>query len=106
MLQSTTERMPEAASTRTIDLSGVRLDWGRLTKDSIGRFTYGEIGYDAAAAAMDQGFAGTGQTGNQRLDRTAMIAAGRIDDSIGSPSFGLQQSRVIKRSNGYFDAVR
>ena len=58
--------MPEAASTRTIDLSGVRLDWGRLTKDSIGRFTYGEIGYDAAAAAMDQGFAGTGQTGNQR----------------------------------------
>jgi hypothetical protein len=55
---------------------------------------------------MDQGFAGTGQTGNQRLDRTAMIAAGRIDDSIGSPGFGLQQSRVIKRSNGCFDAVR
>jgi hypothetical protein len=55
---------------------------------------------------MDQGFAGPGQTGNQRLDCTAMIAAGRIDDSIGSPSFGLQQRRVIKRSNDCFDAVR
>ena len=55
---------------------------------------------------MDQGFAGTGQTGNQRLDCTAMVAAGRIDDGIGSLGFGLQQRRVIKRSNGCFDAVR
>jgi hypothetical protein len=75
-------------------------------KDSIGWFSHGEIGHDAAAAAVDQGFARTGQTGNQRLDRTAMIAAGRIDDSIGSPGFGLQQRRVIKRSNDCFDAVR
>ena len=55
---------------------------------------------------MDQGFAGTGQTGNQRLDCTAMVAAGRIDDGIGSLGFGLQQRRVIKRSNDRFDAVR
>jgi hypothetical protein len=55
---------------------------------------------------MDQGFAGTGETGDQRLDRTAMIAAGRIDDSIGSAGFGLQQRGVIKRSNDCFDAAR
>src|SRR6516164_1237148 len=52
----------------TSGLIGVRLDWRRLVKDSIGRFAHGEISHDAAAAAMDQGFAGTGQTGNQRLD--------------------------------------
>jgi hypothetical protein len=90
----------------TSGLVGVRLDWRRLVKDSPGRFTHGEIGHDATAAAMDQGFAGTGQSGNQRLDCTAMIAARRIDDSIGSPGFGLQQRRVIKRSNDCFDAVR
>ena len=55
---------------------------------------------------MDQRFAGTGQTGNQSLHRTAMIAARRIDNSIGSPGFGLQQRRVIKRSNDRFDAIR
>ena len=55
---------------------------------------------------MEERFAGTGQTGEQRLDCTAMIAAGRVDDSIGSPGFGLQQRRVIKRSNDCFDAVR
>jgi hypothetical protein len=41
----------------------------------------------------------------QRLDCSAMVATGRIDDSIGSPGFGLQQRRVIKRSNDRFDAV-
>jgi hypothetical protein len=90
----------------TSGLIGVRLDGRRLMKDSIGRFTHGEISHDAAAAAMDQRFAGTGQTGNQRLDCSAMIAAGRIDDSLGRPGFGLQQRRVIKRSNDCFDAVR
>ena len=90
----------------TSGLIGVRLDWRRLVKDSIGRFAHGEIGHDAAAAAMDQGFAGTGESGDQRLDGAAMIAAGRIDDGIGSPGFGLQQRRVIKRSNDRFDAIR
>src|SRR5262245_1497449 len=33
--------------------SGVRLDWRRLMKDSIGWFSHGEIGHDAAAAAVD-----------------------------------------------------
>jgi hypothetical protein len=35
-----------------------------------------------------------------------MIAAGCIDDSIGSPGFGLQQRCVIKRSNDCFNAAR
>ena len=34
---------------------------------------------------MEEGFAGTGQASNQRLDCTAMVAAGRIDDGIGNP---------------------
>src|SRR5262245_61669160 len=38
-------------------LIGVRLDWRRLVKDSIGGFAHGEISHDAAAAAMEQGFA-------------------------------------------------
>src|ERR1700680_4459249 len=60
-------------------LVGVRLDWRGLIKDSIGRFTHGAIGHDAAATAMDQGLAGTRQPGNQCLDGTKMIAARRID---------------------------
>jgi hypothetical protein len=35
-----------------------------------------------------------------------MIAAGRIDNGIGGPGFGLQKHRLIKRSNDCFDAVR
>ncbi len=34
-----------------------------------------------------------------------MIARGRIDDSIGSPSLGLQQTRIIKAADHRFDAV-
>jgi hypothetical protein len=75
-------------------------------KDSIGRFTHGEISHDAAAAAMDQRFAGTGQAGNQSLDCTAMVAAGRIDDGIGGPRLGLQESRIIERADDCFDAIR
>jgi hypothetical protein len=90
----------------TRGLIGVRLDWHPLVEDSIGRLTHGEIGHDAAAAAVDQRFAGAGQTGNQRLDCTAMIAAGRIDDGIGGPRLGLQEGRVIERADDCFDAVR
>ena len=52
-----------------------------------------------------KGLPGTGQAGDQRLDCTAMIAAGRIDDGIGRPSLGLQQRRIIERADDWFDAV-
>jgi len=34
-----------------------------------------------------------------------MIARGRIDDSIGSPSLGLQQIRIIERADDRVDSV-
>src|SRR5262245_554630 len=87
-------------------LFGLRLDWRPLMKNSTRRFAHGEISHDAAAAAMEERFAGTGQTGEQRLDCTAMIAAGRIDNAIGGPRLGLQEGRIIERADDGFDAVR
>lgn len=74
-------------------------------KNSIRRFTHGEIGHDAAAAGVEERFSGTGQAGNQHLDCTAMIAAGRIDNGIGGPSLGLQEGRIIERADDRFDAL-
>src|SRR5262245_641795 len=46
----------------TSGLIGVRFDWHRLVKDSIGRFAHGEISHDAAAAVLDNGIACNGTT--------------------------------------------
>jgi hypothetical protein len=54
---------------------------------------------------MEEGLAGIYQSGNQRLDRAAMIAAGGIDDRIGGAGFGLQERRIVKRPDDRIDAV-
>jgi hypothetical protein len=84
---------------------GCRLDGCRLVKDPTGRLAHGKIGHDAAAAAMEEGLAGTFQSGNQRLDRAAVIAAGGIDDRIGSAGFGRQERRIVERPDDRIDAV-
>src|SRR5438093_4031136 len=86
-------------------LLGLRLNWRPLMKNSIRRFTHGEISHDAAAAGMEERLSGTGQAGNQHLDCTAMIATGRIDNGIGGPSLGLQEGRIIERADDRFDAL-
>jgi hypothetical protein len=45
------------------------------------------------------------RAGNQRLNCIAMIAAGRIDNSISSVGFGLQKRRVVERPDDRLDIV-
>jgi hypothetical protein len=54
---------------------------------------------------MEEGLAGTGESGNERLDRATMVAVGGVDDGIGSLSFRVQQHRIIKRSDDRLDAM-
>ena len=55
---------------------------------------------------MDEDLAGARQRGDQGLDGAAMIARRGIDDGVGGAGLGLQQCRVVERSDDRLDAIR
>jgi hypothetical protein len=87
-------------------LSGAGANSGLLVEDAVGGLAHRLVADDAAAAGVDQRLARAGEGGDQRLDGTAVVAAGGVDDGVGGPRLAGEHGGVVQGAEHRLDADR
>jgi hypothetical protein len=87
------------------DSFGLGLNRRIFMEYAVRRLAHGLVGHDAAVAGVDKRLARAGKASDQCHDGAAVTAAGRVDEAIRRSGFGLQQRRVVERTDNRIDAV-